>query len=115
VQGGLHHLPRFPDDLIKCLEQIQRVLKPNGLFVMVEPWLTPFLSFAHRCCRQKTLRILSNKLDALAIMVEEEQATYNTWLSFPEKIKNELNNRFIKNSMSERLGKINFVGSPIKI
>jgi ubiquinone/menaquinone biosynthesis C-methylase UbiE len=114
VQGGLHHLPLLPNDLAKCLDQIQRVLKPGGILIIVEPWLTPFLVFAHWCCRQRPLRVFSSKLDALAVMVEEEKETYFAWLSIPKIITNELSNRFEKLIEIKRLGKIYFVGTPCK-
>src|SRR5580765_2631992 len=47
VQGGLHHLPTLPEDLEKTLSEMQRVLRKGGRVVFVEPWLTPFLRFAH--------------------------------------------------------------------
>ncbi len=114
VQGGLHHLPLLPNDLAKCLDQIQRVLKPDGILIIVEPWLTPFLVFAHWCCRQRFLRKLSSKLDALAVMVEEEKETYFAWLAIPEIIANELKKRFFKLFELKGMGKINFVGKPLK-
>ena len=112
VQGGLHHLPNLSSDLEKCFDEIHRILKHDGLFVMVEPWSTPFLNFAHWCCRQKTLCNLSTKLDALATMVEEEKETYFKWLSSQAKILHELNARFLKKSLQTRMGKVNFLGSP---
>src|SRR6266851_10006764 len=45
VQGGLHHLPVLPDDLERVFAELQRVLRPEGHVVFVEPWLTPFLRF----------------------------------------------------------------------
>src|SRR5437667_10917005 len=45
VQGGLHHLLRLPDDLDRTFAEIHRILRKTGQLVVVEPWLTPFLSF----------------------------------------------------------------------
>jgi len=115
VQGGLHHLPNLTNDLENCLDEIHRVLKPDGLFVMVEPWSTPFLDFVHWCCRQKLIRRLSSKLDALAVMIEEEKVTYFSWLSSQKNIIEQLKNRFQKKFLSTKMGKINFLGSPNKI
>jgi ubiquinone/menaquinone biosynthesis C-methylase UbiE len=50
VQGGLHHLPELPRDLDKTLLEIKRVLRPQGRFVIVEPWHTPFLRIVHAFC-----------------------------------------------------------------
>src|SRR4051812_26194136 len=55
VQGGLHHLPVLEKDLAKVLGEIRRVLKPDGRFVLVEPWETPFLKAIHLMCRQRLL------------------------------------------------------------
>ena len=40
VQGGLHHLKTLPDDLQQTFSEAARVLRDNGTFVVVEPWLT---------------------------------------------------------------------------
>jgi len=40
VQGGMHHLPKLPDDLDKCFSEIARILAPGGTVVFVEPWMT---------------------------------------------------------------------------
>ena len=37
VQGGLHHLPDVRTDLPLVIAEVQRVLKPGGVFVVVEP------------------------------------------------------------------------------
>jgi len=94
VQGGFHHLPALPGDFEKCLDEIHRILKPEGILVLVEPWLTPFLSCVHWCCRQSFLRKMSGKIDALATMIEEEQSTYFRWLGMPEILKEKLLARF---------------------
>jgi len=115
VQGGLHHLPNLSLNLGKCLDEIHRVLKPDGLFVMVEPWVTPFLNLAHWCCRRKIICRMSAKVGALAVMIEEEKETYFSWLSNSELILQELNSRFEKKFLVTALGKFNFVGTPAVI
>lgn len=87
VQGGMHHLPELPGDLDRCLAEIHRVLAPEGLAVFVEPWLTPFLRVAHACCHSRPLRRLYPRLDALAVMIEEELTTYENWLARPAEIR----------------------------
>jgi ubiquinone/menaquinone biosynthesis C-methylase UbiE len=81
VQGGLHHLPRLPEDLDRCLGEIARILAPGGIVLFVEPCLTPYLRLAHACCGVPLLRRLSPRLDALAVMIAHERQTYESWLS----------------------------------
>jgi SAM-dependent methyltransferase len=109
VQGGLHHLPNLHVDLEKCLSQVQRVLKPGGVFIMVEPWLTPFLRFVHWCCRRKSLRMLSKKLNSLATMIEEEKDTYFKWLSEKSYIIKCIEKKFMNNKIKLKFGKIYLV------
>src|SRR5215475_6005216 len=66
VQGGLHHLPVLPDDLDQALTEGARVLREDGLLVVVEPWATLFLSLAHPLCQSRLIRALSPRIDALA-------------------------------------------------
>ena len=54
------------------LREIQRVLRPDGLFVAVEPWNTTFLRMVHACCGSSALRRW-DKLDALATMIDRER------------------------------------------
>ena len=86
VQGGLHHLPTLPDDLERCLQEIHRILKPQGTLCLVEPWATPFLHLAHAACSSTWLRRCWGKLDALAEMTERELTTYEQWLGQPHAI-----------------------------
>lgn len=86
VQGGLHHLPQVPEDLERCLREIRRVLKPSGMFCMVEPWATPFLHVVHTALQSSVARRCWDKLDALAEMTERELTTYESWLSQPADI-----------------------------
>jgi ubiquinone/menaquinone biosynthesis C-methylase UbiE len=62
VQGGLHHLKTLPDDLQRTLSEAARVLKDNGAFVVVEPWLTTFLAFVHAVCRSRIARLAIPRL-----------------------------------------------------
>lgn len=80
VQGGLHHLPRIPEDLERCLQGIHEALKPGGRFFVVEPWNTSFLQVVHALTRNPLARALVPRFDAFAIMVEEEWETYSQWL-----------------------------------
>jgi len=110
IQGGLHHLVLLPDDLEQCLSEANRVLRTNGLLVVVEPWLTPFLSVVHWVCRQSIARHLSRKIDALATMVQYEQQTYYRWLSLPEMILALFHKFFHSEHCSSQWGKLWFIG-----
>ena len=110
VQGGLHHLPRIPSDLETTLGEAQRLLRPNGLFLAVEPWLTPFLRLIHALGRNRLVRKASPKFDALATMIQYEEATYLQWLEHPQVILDLLRARFQPDRVCVRFGKILFVG-----
>jgi ubiquinone/menaquinone biosynthesis C-methylase UbiE len=86
VQGGLHHLVSLPGDLELTLSETRRVLRPGGLFVVVEPWHTPFLALVHLVCRSRTARRVSARVDALADMTDHERTTYEQWLGQPDLI-----------------------------
>ena len=110
VQGGLHHLPSLPDDLDAVLSEVRRVLRPNGRFVVVEPWLTPFLRFVHTVYSVALLRRSWNKLDALARMNEREATTYHQWLDQSKEIVNSLTQHFEERFKRIAWGKLMFVG-----
>lgn len=112
VQGGLHHLPALPDDLEKTFSEMQRVLRKDGRVVFVEPWLTPFLKFVHAVSENPLARRLSNKLDALATMIQFERRTYDQWLTQPDLIIQIVQKHFIPTHESFSWGKWNFVGQP---
>lgn len=112
VQGGLHHLPVLPDDLARTLADMRRVLRPSGRVMLVEPWRTPFLTFAHLVSDHPLMRRLSNRLDALATMTEHERPTYERWLSVPQVITGLAHAQFVTVQESFAWGKWNFVGTP---
>ena len=112
VQGGLHHLPDLPADLEKTLREIQRVLRPAGRIVLVEPWNTPFLRMVHWGCNRAMARRCWGKLDALATMIERERATYENWLGRPQQILDLLQSHFVPEQQSISWGKLGFVGHP---
>jgi ubiquinone/menaquinone biosynthesis C-methylase UbiE len=114
VQGGLHHLPTLPGDLDQTLQQMHRVLRKDGRVVLVEPWLTPFLRIAHLACANAVARRLSNKLDALAIMIHYERRTYEQWLSQPEMILKLVRKYFSPKQEHIARGKWSFVGTPVQ-
>jgi SAM-dependent methyltransferase len=110
IQGGLHHLPRLPEDLEQTLSEARRVLRENGFLVVVEPWLTPFLRLAHAACRSRVARRLAPKVDALATMIRYEGETYEEWLARPETITGLLQKYFQPRKNSFRWGKVRFLG-----
>ena len=112
VQGGLHHLPVLPEDLERTFAEMRRVLRDDGRAMLVEPWRTPFLTFAHLVSDNPLMRKLSNKLDALATMTEYERPTYENWLSRPQEISALAHQYFVPQHESFRWGKWNFVGKP---
>jgi ubiquinone/menaquinone biosynthesis C-methylase UbiE len=112
VQGGLHHLPALPEDLEKTFSEMQRVLRKDGRVVFVEPWLTPFLKFVHAVSENPLARRLSNKMDALATMIQFERRTYEQWLTQPDLIRKSARTYFTPIHESFEWGKWNFVGHP---
>jgi len=112
VQGGLHHLPALPEDLRQTFAEMQRVLRKDGRAVFVEPWLTPFLKFVHTVSENPLARRISNKMDALATMIQFERRTYEQWLGQPELIKNIARAHFLPVHESFAWGKWNFIGTP---
>jgi ubiquinone/menaquinone biosynthesis C-methylase UbiE len=112
VQGGLHHLPALPEDLEQTFAEMQRVLRKEGRVVIVEPWLTPFLKLVHAVSENPLARRLSNKLDALATMIQFERRTYEQWLTQPELIRKLAQTHFVPIHESFEWGKWNFVGQP---
>ena len=110
IQGGLHHLQTLPEDLDRCLSEMHRVLKANGKVLIVEPWLTPFLSFVHWVCGGKMARRLSSKIDSLATMIEHERETYHQWLRQPGFVLNTLDRYFVPEHSACRWGKLMFAG-----
>jgi SAM-dependent methyltransferase len=112
VQGGLHHLPTLPEDLQQSFAEMQRVLRKEGRAVFVEPWLTPFLKFVHRVSENPLARRLSNRMDALATMIQLERRTYEQWLCQPGLIKKIARAHFVPVHEYFAWGKWNFVGTP---
>lgn len=110
IQGGLHHLQTLPEDLDRCLSEMHRVLKANGEVLIVEPWLTPFLSFVHWVCGRKIARRLFSKIDSLATMIEHEHKTYHQWLRQPACVLNTFDRYFVPKHSACRWGKLMFAG-----
>ena len=110
VHGGLHHLPQMPDDVDKTLAEVARILTPGGKLYAVEPWRTPFLSFAHLVTDQPIVRRLYAKGDALATMTECELVTYGQWLNHPQEILATFAKHFISERTNIRWGKLAYIG-----
>ena len=112
VQGGLHHLGKLPEELEQTFAEMQRVLRNDGLVMLVEPWLTPFLRLAHVVCQTRVARRYSPKVDALATMIEHERGTYEQWLGGAVEILSLSRAHFLPIKESFALGKWSFVGKP---
>jgi ubiquinone/menaquinone biosynthesis C-methylase UbiE len=112
-QGGLHHLPDFPMDVERTLSEIHRILRSKGLFVLVEPWETPFLRLIHFLSERNLIRRISNKFDAFAAMTHYEKETYYRWLSAKEEILPLINRYFAVTHCQKRYGKLFFIGQKI--
>jgi ubiquinone/menaquinone biosynthesis C-methylase UbiE len=113
VQGGLHHLPKVPEDLDQTLREAHRVLRKDGILMVVEPWQTPFLRLVHRVSRNPVARRLWDKLDALQTMTELEITTYQQWLRQPKAILSCLHKYFRAEQCWSRWGKLMFIGRKI--
>jgi len=114
VQGGLHHLSTA-EDVSLALAEMRRNVAPNGRIIIVEPWATPFLSLVHWVSRRPTVRRLSSKVDAFAIMVEEERVTYNRWLRAPEECLGIIHRYVQAQVVQQRWGKLTVVGTPARL
>ncbi|MEM6750516.1 MAG: class I SAM-dependent methyltransferase, partial [Planctomycetota bacterium] len=86
VHGGLHHLPRWPDDLAGSLDEARRVLRPGGRLLLVEPWSTPVQSMVHAAAARPLVRRLSPKFDAFQVMYENERDTYERGRPRPAEV-----------------------------
>lgn len=114
IQGGLHHLPRLPEDLDRTLEESWRVLTLTGRIVIVEPWMTPFLGFVHFLCELPFVGRVSSRLEALATMIEHERPTYERWLTSRELIRSSLLRWFEPERWQTAFGKLLFVGKRLR-
>jgi SAM-dependent methyltransferase len=110
VQGGLHHLPVIPGDLEAVVAEVHRVLRPGGRFVVVEPWLTPFLRLVHGLCEQPLALRLSPKLEALACMIRRERVTYFPWLEKSAEVRAALRSGFEIQREELAFGKLYWLG-----
>jgi SAM-dependent methyltransferase len=111
VHGGLHHLSSL-DDLAACLEEARRILRPSGALLVVEPWITPFLSFVHWTAGKRMARRWWPRLDALWTMIEHERETYERWLAHPSEILAAFEARFELTRVERAWGKAVITGRP---
>ncbi len=110
VQGGLHHLPTLPGDLVQVVSEVRRVLRPGGRFMVVEPWRTPFLRCVHWVGGFGIARRMWAKLDALEAMTELERVTYDQWLRQPETVLRCLEGNFATERKRIGWGKLMWLG-----
>lgn len=113
VHGGLHHLPNLKEDLPIALDEAERVLRPGGRLLAVEPWNTPFLRMVHAIAANPIARLGWDKLDAFQQLYVHEQETYDRWRNNPNVILQMLRDRFVVEKCSPRLGKLYFLGRKV--
>ena len=111
VHGGLHHL-RSNEELIKVFKEVSRVLKPEGKFIMIEPWPTTFLNLVHIVSSLPVARCVSKKVDAFWTMTLHEWDEYFRWLSNSKAIRSLISDYFDITLKKERWGKLMLVGVP---
>ena len=105
-------MPELPVDLDSTLAEVRRVLRPDGLFMAIEPWLTPFLSIVHAVAQNPLARRVSRRLDALATMIEHERETYESWLTQPDLVLGVLGRHLHTERCDFQFGKVMFLGRP---
>ena len=110
VQGGLHHLPKIPEDLRQTLSEVRRVLRVGGKFVMVEPWTTAFLQIIHFLSERFFIRAISEKFDSFAVMTHYEAKTYFNWLNKSTEILEVLDENFVPAYKKKQFGKLFYIG-----
>jgi SAM-dependent methyltransferase len=111
VHGGLHHLPDLAVDLPAVIEEVARVLRADGRFLIVEPWRTPFLTWVHRITDLPWVRRCWTKADALATMTERERFTYERWLDCSDQILEMLAGSFHPLRQRIAYGKLYWIGT----
>jgi ubiquinone/menaquinone biosynthesis C-methylase UbiE len=113
VQGGLHHL-FTKEDVALALGEMSRVATPDGLILIIEPWLTPFLRAVHFVSERRLVRQFSRTFDAFATMREEERETYERWLSEPGEYLALIRRYVAPQLVRRRWGKLIVLGAPRK-
>jgi ubiquinone/menaquinone biosynthesis C-methylase UbiE len=111
VQGGLHHLAT-PNDVELALQEMCRIVRPTGRVIIIEPWMTPFLSVVHAVVKRRFARRLSRRVDALGRMIDLERQTYEAWLNQPDRALGLIRRYVEPMTLRIRWGKLMIVGRP---
>lgn len=110
VHDGLHHL-HLANDLSRALGEMNRVLVPEGRFLCVEPWLTPFLRFIHGIGYVPFMRRLWGRVDAMMTLIDLERDTYEPWIESPNVVMTALRRFFVPDVVHIRWGRLRYMGT----
>lgn len=94
IQGGLHHLESF-DQVTICLNEVKRIVKPNGYVFISEPGNTILLKLWLFCIMGTNLWKLTPYSRKWHFLYRAEERTHSSYLANVKKLIDYLDNNWI--------------------